>query len=275
MQLLRTLLQEGKAQLAQLENGAQDAWLLLEDVFEISRGEYFLKEEEIVPEEKEEAYLKLIRERKKHIPLQQLTQKAYFYGLCFYVNDQVLIPRQDTECLVEEALKHMGREGKLLDMCTGSGCILLTLLHERPGYEGTGADISPSALKVARTNMELLGIKTRLIESNLFDCIDGVYDIIVSNPPYIASDEIPRLMEEVRDHEPHLALDGKEDGLYFYREIVKQAGSYLKAGGWLCFEIGYDQGEAVKGLLEDAGYEQTAVRKDLAGLDRVVIGRKI
>lgn len=277
MRTLRELLQKGKELLLQagIENGAQDAWLLMEHVFGISRSAYFLRETETVSDEQEEAYLALVRKRMEHIPLQQLTHEAYFYGLCFYVNDQVLTPRQDTECLVEEALSHMEREGKILDMCTGSGCILLTLLHERPGYTGVGVDVSPTALEVAKKNAESLGIQASFIESNLFDRIDGTYDIIVSNPPYIASEEIPKLMEEVRDHEPHLALDGKEDGLYFYREIIKQAGSYLKNGGWLCFEIGYDQGVAVKCLLEDAGYEQTAVIQDLAGLDRVVVGRRI
>lgn len=276
MRTLRMLLQEGKELLsrAKIENGEQDAWLLLEYVCGISKSMYFLREQDSIDTETADKYLHLIKQRMNHVPLQQLTHEAYFYGLCFYVNDQVLTPRQDTECLVEEALLHMGSEGRILDMCTGSGCVLLTLLHERPGYKGTGADISSGALEVAKRNASELQIDAQLIESNLFDHIEGTYDIIVSNPPYIASDEIPKLMEEVRDHEPHLALDGKEDGLYFYREIVQQAGEYLKDQGWLCFEIGYDQGEAVKLLLENAGYEQTAVKKDLAGLDRVVVGRK-
>lgn len=159
-------------------------------------------------------------------------------------------------------------------MCTGSGCILLSLLANIEGAEGLGADLSEKALEVAQKNGSLLNLKAEWCLSNLFSHINGKYDIIVSNPPYIESAVIETLMEEVREHEPRMALDGKEDGLYFYREITKQAGVYLNAGGILAFEIGYNQGEAVSQMLKEEQYEEIKVVKDLAGLDRVVIGRK-
>ena len=181
--------------------------------------------------------------------------------------------------LIEEVLsavkKYSIQTPKILDMCTGSGCILLSLLANIEGAEGLGADLSEKALEVAQKNGSLLNLKAEWRLSNLFSHINGKYDIIVSNPPYIESAVIETLMEEVREHEPRMALDGKEDGLYFYREITKQAGVYLNAGGILAFEIGYNQGEAVGQMLkEEQQYEEIKVVKDLAGLDRVVIGRK-
>ena len=178
----------------------------------------------------------------------------------FYVNENVLIPRQDTEVLIEEVLsavkKYSIQTPKILDMCTGSGCILLSLLANIEGAEGLGADLSEKALEVAQKNGSLLNLKAEWCLSNLFSHINGKYDIIVSNPPYIESAVIETLMEEVREHEPRMALDGKEDGLYFYREITKQAGVYLNAGGILAFEIGYNQGEAVSQMLKEEQYEE-------------------
>ena len=255
-----------------------DAWLLMEFVFQIDRARFFLEQNETVEEEKAETYRSLLAERAKHIPVQQITHEAWFFGLPFYVNENVLIPRQDTEVLIEEVLsavkKYRIQTPKILDMCTGSGCILLSLLANIEGAEGLGADLSEKALEVAQKNGSLLNLKVEWCLSNLFSHINGKYDIIVSNPPYIESAVIETLMEEVREHEPRMALDGKEDGLYFYREITKQAGVYLNAGGILAFEIGYNQGEAVSQMLKEEQYEEIKVVKDLAGLDRVVIGRK-
>ena len=267
----RTLLSEGKEvlQKAKIMDFEIDAWLLMEFVFQIDRARFFLEQNETVEEEKAETYRSLLAERAKHIPVQQITHEAWFFGLPFYVNENVLIPRQDTEVLIEEVLsavkKYRIQTPKILDMCTGSGCILLSLLVNIEGAEGLGADLSEKALEVAQKNGSL---------SNLFSHINGKYDIIVSNPPYIESAVIETLMEEVREHEPRMALDGKEDGLYFYREITKQAGVYLNAGGILAFEIGYNQGEAVSQMLKEEQYEEIKVVNDLAGLDRVVIGRK-
>lgn len=278
MKTYRELLEMGRNLLREhkIDNPQTDAWLLMEYVFQISRTWYFLHEEEQPEEKQEKKYMELIRKRGIHIPLQQLTHEAYFYGLKFYVDENVLAPRPDTEILVEQVLEKLPKEQelKILDMCTGSGCILLSILANRPGIQGTGADLSEKALAVAKRNGKNLGEKAVWVHSDLFEKIQGRYDVIVSNPPYIRTDVIQGLMEEVRLHEPYMALDGHEDGLYFYRRIIAGADEHLKPEGLLAFEIGYDQGEAVSSLMKAQGYAQVQVVKDLAGLDRVVTGRK-
>ena len=280
MSSYRELFNYGKALLKRsgVAETEPDAWLLMEYVFDIDRTWYFLHQEEEAGEEKAEQYARLLEKRAQHIPLQQLTCQAWFYGLKFYVNEHVLIPRQDTEILVEEVLKEAGgRKGlKVLDLCTGSGCILLSLLEHLEQAQGMGADLSEQALLVAEKNAQIQGKtkQTRFVRSDLFEAVCGQFDILVSNPPYIPTAVIRELMDEVRLYEPRMALDGHEDGLYFYREIAAYAGEYLKENGILAFEIGYDQGEAVSGLLEKEGYREIRIVKDLAGLDRVVIGRK-
>lgn len=196
-------------------------------------------------------------------------------GYPFYVNENVLTPRFDTEILTEQVGKLLKPGMRILDLCTGSGCILLSLLAEYREWklEGVGADISRAALDVAEKNKKRLNVRARMIESNLFSDVEGSFDLIVSNPPYIATGELKNLMPEVRDHEPWLALDGKDDGLYYYREITKQAAEYLREGGWLCFEIGYDQGKALEQIMKEAGYRDIRIGKDLSGLDRTAIGR--
>ena len=277
----KELLEHGKNQLKQgkIQEYQLDAWLLLEHVFQVSKTWYFVHETEIVDVEKAEQYEALIQRRKNHVPLQQITEEGYFYGMKFYVNQHVLIPRQDTEILVEEVLKLCGSLWKqeenhlqILDLCTGSGCILLSLLANLKQAEGTGVDLSLEALEVAKRNARELEIPAKWLRSDLFEQVDRSYDVIVSNPPYIRTFVIEDLMEEVRLHEPRMALDGKEDGLYFYRKIIREAEGYLKPGGILAFEIGYDQGEAVSGLMKKQGYEQIQVVQDLAGLDRCVTG---
>ena len=280
MSSYRELFNYGKAVLKKsgVAETEPDAWLLMEYVFDIDRTWYFLHQEEEAGEEKAEQYARLLEKRAQHIPLQQLTCQAWFYGLEFYVNEHVLIPRQDTEILVEEVLKEAGgRKGlKVLDLCTGSGCILLSLLEHLEQAQGMGADLSEQALLVAEKNaqMQEKTEQTRFVRSDLFEAVCGQFDILVSNPPYIRTSVIRELMDEVRLYEPRMALDGHEDGLYFYRKIAARAGEYLKGNGILAFEIGYDQGEAVSGLLEKEGYREIRIVKDLAGLDRVVIGRK-
>ncbi len=157
-------------------------------------------------------------------------------------------------------------------MCTGSGCILLSLLHYTNDCSGTGADISEGALEIARANAERLGINARFIHSNLFENIEGKFDVLVSNPPYIRTCEIEELMPEVRDHDPFIALNGHESGIYFYEKIINAAGEYLKRGSLVAFEIGCDQGKSVSELMINAGYKGVEVIKDLAGNDRVVKG---
>lgn len=278
MSTWREALKEGEERLigAGISEGKYDAWALMEFAFDMEKSYYFLHEDDRIEEEQLEKYRKLIAEREKRIPLQQILGSAWFMGYEFYVNDQVLIPRFDTEILVEEAGKRLKPGMQILDLCTGSGCILLSLLaeHKNLQIKGTGADISSRALAVAKENRKRLNVQADFVESDLFSEIRGSYHMITSNPPYIATGEIKKLMPEVRDHEPHLALDGKEDGLYFYRKIVEQAPSYLEPDGWLCLEIGYDQGEALKRMMEQSGYENIQIVKDLAGLDRVVTGQK-
>ena len=282
MTSLETLLKEGTKVLEQhkIQEARLDAWLLLEYVTGMNRAFYFAHSADGMDEEKADRYRELIRKRAAHVPLQHITHQAYFMGFEFYVNQNVLVPRQDTEILVEEAIQVMRPKMKVLDMCTGSGCIVLSILkmcrekYYMTDLQGIGADVSEEALKVARENGRRLGVPVTWIQSDLFVKIpeEEKYDVIVSNPPYIETAVIDTLQEEVRLHDPYIALDGKEDGLYFYRRIISEAGKYLKTQGKLMFEIGCDQAEAVEELMKNAGYEQITVKKDLAGLDRVVYG---
>ncbi len=264
-------------QAAGIEEAALDARLLLETVCGTDRNDLLVHGEQPVAPEAEEKYLNWIRQRAEHIPLQQLTGEQGFMGLTFSVNEHVLIPRQDTEILVEEVLKELHDGMRVLDMCTGSGCILLSLLHYSNDCEGLGVDLSAEALEVAGRNV--LKVLTpekaehaHFLQSDLFEKVEGKFEIIVSNPPYIASAEVEKLMPEVRDHEPRMALDGTEDGLYFYRRIIEEAGKHLVSSGMLFFEIGYDQGQAVSELMRTEGYCDVQVVQDYAGLDRVVFG---
>ena len=256
-----------------------DAWYLLEYLRK-ERGErsdrqwYLLNREDEARAEEEKAYQELIERRAKRIPLQQITGEQEFMGLSFRVNEHVLIPRQDTETLVEEAMGKVKSGDQVLDMCTGSGCILLSLLKLVPGLTGTGVDISGEALKVAVENGKRLQTEASFLESDLFEKVEGSFGLIVSNPPYIASEEIPTLMEEVRDHEPIGALDGRADGLEFYRRLVREGKEHVKPGGWMLFEIGCTQAKAVMELLKNGGFLDVYVKKDLAGLERVVGGRR-
>jgi len=259
---------------AGIEEAKSDTLLLLDAICHISRNDILVHGEVELDEDLVTAYKDALQKRCAHIPVQHITGVQNFMGLDFMVNEHVLIPRFDTEILVEEVMKFLHDGFSILDMCTGSGCILLSLLKYSNDCQGLGVDISANALAVANTNKDKLGIEASFIESNLFEQVTGKYDIIVSNPPYIRSDVIPTLMEEVRDHEPLLALDGTEDGLFFYRKIVEESPDYLNGGGMLFFEIGYDQAEDVSLLMEEAGYKDVTVVKDFAGFDRVVYGRR-
>lgn len=269
---------------ADIEEAAWDARLLLEHVCGTNRNDLLVHGERPVEQDRENCYRGLIEQRGKRIPLQHLTGVQEFMGLEFKVNEHVLIPRQDTEILVEEVLKELHDGMRILDMCTGSGCILISLLNYSNDCQGVGADISRDALEVARENAARLlkekpdfavSLVVEFVQSNLFENVTGKYEIIVSNPPYIRSDVIPTLMPEVKDHEPMQALDGTEDGLFFYRRITDEGRQFLAKGGMLYFEIGHDQAEAVSSLLEEAGFADINVVKDLAGLDRVVYGTYI
>ncbi len=261
---------------ADIEEASLDARLLLEYVCHTDRNTLLAHGDRKVSREAEKEYIGFLDKRARHIPLQHLTREQEFMGLSFQVNEHVLIPRQDTEILVEAALKELQDGMEILDMCTGSGCILLSLLHYSNGCKGLGVDISPMALKIAEENARALlgenGARAEFLQSDLFaGMTEGrKFDLFVSNPPYIPSGVIPELMEEVRNHEPIAALDGREAGLHFYREISRGARPYLYRGAMLFFEIGYDQAEAVSDILQQAGYKEIEVIKDFAGLDRVI-----
>ena len=258
---------------AKIEEYETDAWLLLDGAVKCTRTDLFLRGDDPLTEGQELLYKEYLEKRKSRIPLQHILGVQCFCGLEFIVTSDVLCPRFDTEVLIEEALKHIRPGSSILDMCTGSGCIILSLLHFTKDCTGTAADLSKKALEVAKKNAKKLEIECEFIHSDLFENIKGKYDVIISNPPYIATKEIEALEPEVRVHEPMMALDGKEDGLFFYRKIVSASASYLNPEGWLMFEIGYDQGKAVSEMMKSSGYAEIRVIKDLAGLDRVVIGK--
>jgi release factor glutamine methyltransferase len=263
----RTLLREKG-----IAEGDLDAWYLFSHYFQLNRTQYLLHSGTEVTDGQYEEYLTLIHKRGSHIPLQYITGEQEFMGLNFHVTKDVLIPRQDTEILVEEALK-VSQDKDVLDLCTGSGCIIISLSKLGNIKSGTGVDISGKALEVARENAVQLKAEVLFAESDLYSQLTGKYDIIISNPPYIPTRDINDLMEEVKAHEPVLALDGSEDGLYFYRFIIDGINRFLKPGGYIFFEIGYNQGEAVSELLREAGIMDIKIINDLAGLNRVISGR--
>ena len=265
----------GMQKLKEVEIGeAQlDARLLLEEVCGTDHNTLLCHGDREVSEAEEEQYRKALEQRAVHVPLQHLLGYQDFMGLRFQVNEYVLIPRQDTEILVEEAMRYLHDGIRILDLCTGSGCILLSLLHYSNDCEGVGVDISQEALQVAAQNAELLGIKADFLKSDLYEKVTGKFDLLVSNPPYIERKVIPTLMEEVREYDPYIALDGGEDGLDFYRRIIGGAQDYIKRGGQILMDIGSGQAKAVGELLREAGFKEIDVCRDFAGLDRVVSGR--
>lgn len=258
---------------AEIGEAQLDARLLLEEVCGTDHNTLLCHGDREVSEAEEEQYRKALEQRAVHVPLQHLLGYQDFMGLRFQVNEHVLIPRQDTEILVEEAMRYLHDGMRILDLCTGSGCILLSLLHYSNDCEGTGVDISKEALQLAALNAELLGIKADFLKSDLYEKVTGKFDLLVSNPPYIERKVIPTLMEEVREYDPYIALDGGEDGLDFYRRIIGGAQDYLKRGGQILMEIGSGQAQAVSELLREAGFKEIDVCRDFAGLDRVVSGR--
>lgn len=259
---------------AGIVEAALDAWYLLEYVCKFDRSYYYLHYQDEMEEEMLQEYEVLVKKRAERIPLQYITGTQEFMGLEFKVNPHVLIPRQDTEILVETALGVLGQDMKVLDLCTGSGCIIISLMHFSKGISGFGSDISKQALLTAKENAKANEVEVEWMRSDLFQNITGTFDVIVSNPPYIPSGVIDTLMPEVRDFEPVEALDGHEDGLFFYDKIIRESNGYLNTGGYLIFEIGHDQGEAVSAMMKQAGFEQVRVIRDLSGLNRVVCGRK-
>ena len=256
-----------------------DARLLLESVCGTDHNTLLVHGDRAVSADEEEAYLKKTDARARRIPLAYITGSQEFMGLTFKVSDQVLIPNQDTETLVEEGLKLLHDGRRFMDLCTGSGCIALSLLHYTNDTTATATDISPKALEIAAQNAQQLQLekRVRFTETDLFpekgEKEERVRaDLIISNPPYIPTDVIETLAPEVKDHEPRLALDGRADGLDFYRRIIAEAPDWLFESGWLLMEIGYDQGAAVSALMKDNGFHEVQIVQDLGGRDRVVLG---
>lgn len=271
---LREILTEGEKKLASagVPEAKLNAWYLFAHCFSITKSMFFLRADEEIQENDCVHYRELLEKRSRRIPLEHLTGETEFMGLPFLVNANVLIPRQDTECLVEEVLKYCDG-ADVLDLCTGSGCIGISLAKLGHCKSVTLTDISVEALVTAKKNAQKNEVTVQIVESDLFRSLQGTFDVIVSNPPYIRSGEIPKLMPEVREYEPLQALDGSEDGLSFYKSIIQEISTFLTSGGRVFFEIGAEQGEAVSQLMHEAGFRNVEVKQDLAGLDRIVCGQ--
>lgn len=271
----KEVLEEATSYLEEKEiyEAKMSAWYLFEYVTGLSRTQYILHEKDTMNIEQIVKYRELIHKRAEHIPLQYLTNSQEFMGLSFYVNESVLIPRLDTEILVEEVIK-VSKNKSVFDLCTGSGCIIVSIATLGEIREAFASDLSDKALEVAKKNAINHQASIKFVQSDMFHNIEGTFDIIVSNPPYIETDEIDKLMVEVKSFEPYHALDGDSDGLKFYRNIAENAGRFLNQDGTLFLEIGYNQGEKVKELLEANNFSDVTIKKDYAGLDRVVVAKK-
>ena len=256
---------------AHIDNAEGDAFTLLSLVCKIDRTFYLTNKESRLTEDEVTQYRIMLSKRAEHIPLQYITGVAPFMGMIFKVNSSVLIPRFDTEVLVDKVLKIVKSTDRVLDMCTGSGCIILSIKDKFPTIDAVASDVSRAALLVAKENAKSYNMDIDFVRSDLFEKIKGEFDIIVSNPPYIKSAVIETLDSEVKNFEPYEALDGREDGLYFYRRIASDAKQHLKKEGRLCLEIGDDQGEEVSDILLREGYAPVDVYRDLNNKDRVII----
>ena len=272
---LKGLLADGAKMLTQagIDEAELDARYILEYITGLNSAQYFIHSEDIIEKNKAEEFFRLIERRSKRIPLSYVIGTRDFFGLTFKVNENVLIPEQETELLVEEVIKHS--EGKsVLDMCTGSGCIAISIALFGKPSKVAASDISEKALKVARENAKSLKAgEISFIQGDMFENVTDKFDIIVSNPPYIETGEIDELMPEVRDYIPRLALDGDIDGLKFYRIISKEAVKKLNKNGRIFYEIGYNQSRAVASILLENGFTDVKIMKDYSGLDRIVMAK--
>lgn len=272
---LKGLLTDGAKMLTQagIDEAELDAGYILEYITGLNSAQYFIHSEDIIEKNKAEEFFRLIERRSKRIPLSYVIGTRDFFGLTFKVDENVLIPEQETELLVEEVIKHS--EGKsVLDMCTGSGCIAISIALFGKPSKVAASDISEKALKVARENAKSLKAgEISFIQGDMFENVTDKFDIIVSNPPYIETGEIDELMPEVRDYIPRLALDGDIDGLKFYRIISKEAVKKLNKNGRIFYEIGYNQSRAVASILLENGFTDVNIMKDYSGLDRIVMAK--
>lgn len=279
----RELYEEGRRILEQagLPDAALDARFLLEEVCGTNLQTLLVFPEKKVTEEEVNQYRAFVQRRKDREPTAMILGEWDFMGLTFRLNKSTLIPEQDTEVLVETALEELKRRGsgeaplRILDLCTGSGCILLSLLHELRNAGGLGTDLSEEALEAARENAVRLGLQERAAfrQGDLWEPVgDERFDLIVSNPPYVPTDVIPTLEPEVRCGEPYAALDGGEDGLVFYRRILKEAAGHLKPSGIIIVESGFDEAAQIAAQMQDQKLRGIRTVKDYGGLDRVVLG---
>ena len=272
---LKGLLADGAKMLTQagIDEAELDARYILEYITGLNSAQYFIHSEDIIEKNKAEEFFRLIERRSKRIPLSYVIGTRDFFGLTFKVDENVLIPEQETELLVEEVIKHS--EGKsVLDMCTGSGCIAISIALFGKPSRVSASDISPKALEVARENAKSLKAgEISFIQGDMFENVTEKFDIIVSNPPYIETKVIDELMPEVRDYIPRLALDGDIDGLKFYRIISKEAVKKLNKNGRIFYEIGYNQSRAVASILLENGFTDVKIMKDYSGLDRIVMAK--
>ena len=271
-----SLFKEGEEKLNSvgISEASLDARLLLEHVCGTSHNTLLSHGDMVVEDEKVSAYREMIDKRMERVPVAYITGSCEFMGIEFDVTGDVLIPNQDTETLAEEALRYIHDGMSVMDLCTGSGCIALSILKYTNDTKAVGTDLSEAALSIAEKNAEKLGMTDRFktVNTDLFPETEEKFDLIVSNPPYIPTKVIETLEPEVKTYEPYMALDGNEDGLVFYRRIIPGAKDFLYKSGYLLLEIGYDQGPAVKELMEQNGYKDVQVIKDLGGNDRVVSG---
>lgn len=251
--------------------------LLIEYVFDIKKEQIILNYDREIDEDKVLEFNNLLEKVKNGVPVQYIINKQEFMGLNFYVDENVLIPQPDTEILVEEVMSLYPKESKLtiLDLCTGSGCIGISLAKYFVNSRVYLSDVSKEALSIAEKNGQKNHVDNiQILQSNLFENIPNELDVIVSNPPYIPSKEIPFLPEEVQK-EPHIALDGGIEGLDFYQKIIRESPKFLKDKGYLCLEMGYDQKEKIASLLEKSNaFQKYYTKKDLAGIDRVIVAQK-
>ncbi len=279
----RELYEEGRRILEQagLPDAALDARFLLEEVCGTNLQTLLVFPEKKVTEEEVNQYRAFIQRRKDREPTAMILGEWDFMGLTFRLNKSTLIPEQDTEVLVETALEELKRRGlgeaplRILVLCTGSGCILLSLLHELRNAGGLGTDLSEEALEAARENAVRLGLQERAAfrQGDLWEPVgDERFDLIVSNPPYVPTEVIPTLEPEVRCGEPYAALDGGEDGLVFYRRIMREAAGHLKPSGIIIVESGFDEAPQIAALMQEQKLRGIRTVKDYGGLDRVVLG---
>ena len=259
-----------------IESPNLKARLLMQFMLNKPRQYVIVNDNEEIDKKNEDSYFQAIRKIIQGVPIEHITHQKEFMKLNFYVDENVLIPRQDTEILVEEVIKISKRTNskKILDLCTGSGAIAVSLAKYLNGSEITALDISNAALKIAKKNAISNEVENQItfISSDIFNNLGNEkFDIIVSNPPYIRKDVIKKLNKEVQK-EPHIALDGGEDGLDFYRKIIKESYQYLKYGGYLCFEIGFEQKIDVIELIEkEEKFQNTYSKKDLCDNDRIIV----